>query len=271
MLNRIPIKGVLNLKSVIMEKLEEIERDNQIKILYAVDSGSRGWGFESKDSDYDVRFIYIHKREWYLSIQDRRDVIELPINELLDINGWDIKKALMLYKKSNPTLLEWLSSPIVYMEYSDFIRKLRILTQEYFSSKSCIYHYLHMAEGNYREYLKGETVRIKKYFYVLRPIMACMWVERYGTQPPMLFKDLMDSLQLENDLVNEIDQLLVRKKAGEEMNEEKQIKIINEFLDEKISYFKDYVKSLDMRSETGFDGLNQLFRDILTEAWENNY
>lgn len=257
------------MKDAIMGKLQAIEKDNDVKIIYAAESGSRGWGFESNDSDYDVRFIYIHKPEWYLSIEDRRDVIELPINDLLDINGWDIKKALMLYKKSNPTLLEWLSSPIVYIEHTDFTEKLRTLIQEYFSSKSCIYHYLHMAEGNYREYLKGEIVKIKKYFYVLRPIMACMWVEKYGTQPPMLFKDLMDSLQLDNDLVREIDKLLVRKKSGNEMNEEKQIKLINEFLDTKITYFNNYVRSLNITSNSDFKLLNKLFRDTLIEVWKN--
>lgn len=255
------------MKKIIMEKLYEIERENEIKILYAVESGSRGWGFESTDSDYDVRFIYVHKPEWYLSIQDRRDVIELPINNLLDINGWDIRKTLVLYKKSNPTLLEWLSSPIVYMEDTDFIEKLKVLLQEYFSSKSCIYHYLHMAEGNYREYLKGEVVRIKKYFYVLRPIMACMWVEKYGTQPPMLFKELMKSLQLDNDLIDEIEELLIRKKSGTEMNEEKQIKVINKFLEEKIQYYSNYVKELNIKSKTDFEVLDKLFRNTLNEVW----
>lgn len=250
-----------------MEKLYGIERANDIKILYAVESGSRGWGFESTDSDYDVRLIYIHKPEWYLSIQDRRDVIELPINGLLDINGWDTRKALVLYKKSNPTLLEWLSSPIVYMEDTAFVEKLKGLLQEYFSSKSCIYHYLHMAEGNYREYLKGEMVRIKKYFYVLRPIMACMWVEKYGTQPPMLFEELMKSLQLDNYLIDEIDELLIRKKSGTEMNEEKQIKVINKFLEEKIQYYTNYVKILNTKSKTDFEVLDKLFRNTLNEAW----
>ena len=164
------------MEKVILKNLYKIEKENKIKILYAVESGSRGWGFESTDSDYDVRFIYIHMPEWYLSIQDRRDVIEIPIDNLLDINGWDIRKTLILYNKSNPTLLEWLSSPIIYMEHGFLIKKLKELVNYYFSSKSCIYHYLHMARGNYREYLKGDVVKIKKYFYVLRPIMACMWV-----------------------------------------------------------------------------------------------
>jgi predicted nucleotidyltransferase len=94
------------MKDVILDKLNDIEKENNIRILYAIESGSRGWGFASKDSDYDVRFIYVRPEEWYLSIDDRKDFIEYPINDLLDINGCDIKKALLQYKKSNPALLE---------------------------------------------------------------------------------------------------------------------------------------------------------------------
>ncbi|MCT4618160.1 MAG: nucleotidyltransferase domain-containing protein [Marinisporobacter sp.] len=255
------------MKDIIIEKLNEIEKRNNVEILYAVESGSRGWGFESTDSDFDVRFIYIHRPEWYLSIENKRDVIELPINDLLDINGWDIRKSLVLYKKSNPTLLEWLSSPIIYRQKTTFVFKLRNLLEEYFSSKSCIYHYLHMAEGNYREYLRGETVRIKKYFYVLRPIMACMWVEKFGTQPPMLFEELMNSLSLDKELIEELNKLLIRKRAGKEMKEEKRIELLNMFLEEKMAYYNKIVKNLNICKNDNVEELDKLFRDTLAEAW----
>lgn len=255
------------MKDIILQKLKDIEEEQQVKILYAVESGSRGWGFESKDSDYDVRFIYIHKPEWYLSIKEQRDVIELPINDLLDINGWDLRKTLTLFKKSNPTLLEWLSSPIVYKECTSLVSQLKVLLEDYFSSKSCIYHYLHMAEGNYREYLKGDEVRIKKYFYVLRPIMACMWTEKYGTQPPMLFEELMHHLGLEDELVREIDKLLVIKRSSKEMDMQKRVDIINEFLEDKMAYYKAYVKALNVQGNNDIDTLDNLFRSTLSEAW----
>jgi predicted nucleotidyltransferase len=104
------------INKLILEQLEQIEQEEQVTILYACESGSRAWGFPSQDSDYDVRFIYLHKPEWYLSIYDKRDVIERPINNMLDINGWDLRKALNLFRKSNPPLLEWLQSPIQYKE-----------------------------------------------------------------------------------------------------------------------------------------------------------
>ncbi len=255
------------MRDIILQKLKDIEKEHKIKILYAVESGSRGWGFESKDSDYDVRFIYIHKPDWYLSIKEKRDVVELPINDLLDINGWDLRKTLVLFRKSNPTLLEWLSSPIIYGESTSLVSELKELLKYYFSSKSCIYHYLHMAEGNYREYLKGDEVKIKKYFYVLRPIMACMWTEKYGTQPPMLFEELMNNLNLKEELVNEIDKLLVIKRSGNEMDNQKRVDIINEFLEEKIEYYKQYVKMLFVRGNSDIDTLDRLFRSTLSEAW----
>ena len=175
------------MREQIVEQLRLIEKEEQVRIIYACESGSRAWGFPSKDSDYDVRFLYIRPADWYLSIFDRRDVIERPISDMLDINGWDIRKALNLFRKSNPPLLEWLQSPLVYMEAFTVTEQIRRLSPLTFSPRSCMYHYLHMAKGNYRMYLQGEQVNIKKYFYVLRPVLACQWIERSNTMPPIEF------------------------------------------------------------------------------------
>lgn len=174
------------MREKIQEQLRRIEESENIKILLAVESGSRAWGFASPDSDYDVRFVYIRRPEDYLRLDAVRDVIELPIDDVLDINGWDLQKTLRLLYKSNPTLFEWFSSPIVYQK-TEFVDKFRELMMHYFSSKKTLYHYISMAEGNYREYLQGEIVRAKKYFYVLRPVLACRWILDRGTPPPMLF------------------------------------------------------------------------------------
>ncbi len=184
-----------NILTQIQTKLEDIEKEHNVKILLAIESGSRAWGFESKDSDYDIRFIYVHKKDFYLSIDKKRDVIEYPIVDLIDINWWDLKKALQLFYKSNPTLAEWLKSPIIYMENTDFKKELLKLEKEYFSPKWYIYHYLHMAEWNFREYLKWDFVKSKKYFYVLRPILACMWIEKNNTPPPIEFDILLEGFK----------------------------------------------------------------------------
>ena len=108
---------ILFVREEILKRLDQIEREENVSIVYACESGSRAWGFESTDSDWDVRFIYVHGQDWYLSIdvEEKRDVIERPVNDELDISGWDLRKALKLVRRS-PPLLEWLSSPIISKE-----------------------------------------------------------------------------------------------------------------------------------------------------------
>ncbi len=152
------------MKQKILEILDKIESDYQVKILFSCESGSRAWGFPSSDSDYDVRFIYLHPPDWYLSIdlESQKDVIELPIDDKLDVVGWDLRKALKLFRTSNPPLLEWLDSPIKYSEKYSTAEQMRQLAPTCYSPGACMYHYLHMAQGNNREYLKGEKVWVKK-------------------------------------------------------------------------------------------------------------
>jgi predicted nucleotidyltransferase len=144
----------------IAAKLTSIEQEHAVKVLYAVESGSRAWGFESADSDYDVRFIYVHEKNWYLNILPKRDVIEYPITDVFDYSGWDLRKALFLLNKSNPVLFEWLNSPIIYYKDEYFYATLEKLSQDYFSPISSVYHYLHMANRNFRQYLQGEQVKM---------------------------------------------------------------------------------------------------------------
>lgn len=251
-------------RQLIIEELQRIEREEQVRILYACESGSRAWGFPSKDSDYDVRFIYIRPVAWYLSIFEKRDVIERPISDQLDINGWDLKKALGLFRKSNPPLLEWLQSPIVYMENLSIAEQIRSLSPLAFSPQSCMHHYLHMAKGNYRMYLQGETVRLKKYFYVLRPILACEWIEKFNEMPPIEFQTLVYGIVPEgSQLKAVIMDLLARKMAGDEMDNEPRIDVINGFVEERLDYFADAVKGLHP-AEGGQDRLlDELFRSAI--------
>ena len=245
------------MKEKIQEQLRRIEEAENIKILLAVESGSRAWGFASPDSDYDVRFIYIRRLEDYLRLDAIRDVIELPINDVLDINGWDLQKTLRLLHKSNPTLFEWFSSPIVYQK-TEFADKFRDLMMHYFSSKKTLYHYVSMAEGNYREYLKGDLVRAKKYFYVLRPVLACQWILDWGTPPPMLFSELLKA-ELPVELIDVVNQLLELKMNSPEVKLVKRISEINEYLDESIPSIKRAVRLLEDSLTPDCNELNQLF------------
>ncbi|OCA82427.1 hypothetical protein A8F94_21225 [Bacillus sp. FJAT-27225] len=260
----------------IQEVLKRIEAEYKVKILYACESGSRAWGFPSKDSDYDVRFIYIHDNDWYLSIDQKREVIEIPqhdslsipIDELLDVSGWELRKALRLFRKSNPPLLEWLRSGIVYYEAGAAAEKLRQMNEAIFSPVSGIHHYLNMAKGNYREFLQGERVKIKKYFYVLRPILAAKWIEKYNTVPPMEFQTLVEDSLPPGELYEEINSLLKRKIAGEELDLEPRVNIINQFLDKEIHYLAEFARTVDTTVQDPTEQLDQLFRETLEEAWE---
>jgi predicted nucleotidyltransferase len=260
---------MLEVRQQIQRELDRIEQEERVQIIYACESGSRAWGFPSKDSDYDVRFIYIRPVEWYLSIRDKRDVIERPISDMLDINGWDLRKALQLFRKSNPPLLEWLQSPIRYLEKFTVAEKIRELSPFTFSPRSCMHHYLHMAKGNYREYLQGEQVKIKKYFYVLRPILACEWIEKYNSMPPVEFQMLIDSLVPSgSELRTVIETLLARKMAGEEMDYEPRIHPINEYLEERIAHYERVASTQTSSAMNEWEErLDDLFRLALQEVW----
>ena len=252
----------------IKKELLKLEQQHDIKILYAVESGSRAWGFASTDSDWDVRYIYIHNLDWYLDIDDKKDSREEILPNDIDLSGWELKKALRLFRKSNPPMLEWLRSPIVYLQQFSTADRLRELTKEYFNPKSCLYHYLQMAEGNFREYLQKDIVRVKKYFYVLRPILACDWIKQTDTMAPMEFQKLVDSQSTGKHVREEIQNLLTRKIIGEELNEEPKNKILNDFLEQKIDFYNDYIKSIEQPIQPSSENLNELFRYTLSEVWE---
>lgn len=252
----------------IKKELLRLELQHDIKILYAVESGSRAWGFASTDSDWDVRYIYIHRLDWYLKIDDKKDNQEEILPNDIDLVGWELKKALRLFRKSNPPMLEWLRSPMVYLQPFSTADKLRNLTSEFFNPKSCLHHYLHMAEGNYENYLQKDNVRVKKYFYVLRPILACDWILQTNTMAPMEFSTLLDSQVTDLNVKTEIQNLLLRKMTGEELKEEPKIQVLNDFLEQKINFYTDYVKSLGQIAQPDTEKLNELFKQTLNEAWD---
>lgn len=242
--------------------------------ILCVRIGQPGGGFPSADSDYDVRFLYLRPSDWYLSIdvEEKRDVIERPISDALDISGWDLRKALKLLRKSNPPLLEWLNSPIVYKEepardnHSQSItRKLRDAVAEFYSPRSSHYHYLNMAEGNYREYLKGDVVWIKKYFYVLRPLLAIRWIESDPHPVPMEFEKLVESCVDSPELKQAITDLLTRKRAGQELDRQPRIEPISDFIESELERLKNKSEIAE-RTKPDLEKLNVLFRGALGGA-----
>lgn len=238
-------------------KLKEIEQQYNIKVLLAVESGSRAWGFASPDSDFDVRFIYKRPQNKYLELNTSRDVIELPIDDTWDINGWDLDKILRLLFKSNPTLFEWLNSPICYCK-TDFSDKILPISSEYFSIKNTLYHYLNTARNNIKIFLQGETVRPKKYFYAIRPILACLWVLENKTPPPVPFGELTAAM-LPYHLKASIDYLIDIKINSPEKAEIKPIKDIDDFLAQNIINLDKIIKDLPTEEHKSWDKLNGFF------------
>lgn len=224
-----------SVRANIESRLTAIEAEHGVRVLYACESGSRGWGFASPDSDYDVRFIYAQPLSWYLRVSPQRDVIELPISDELDINGWDLRKALGLLKKGNATLIEWLDSPVVYRADPEFLLAMRDAAQQTHQTERSFHHYAHMARKNYREYLQGDTVRLKKYLYVLRPLLATLWIEQGRGIAPMRFQDLVDAIVTDPALRAAIDQLLVIKRAAAESEYGLPLPAINAFVDAELT------------------------------------
>lgn len=199
----------------VLDELQRIEREHNVTVLYACESGSRAWGFASTDSDYDVRFVYVERPQWFVQVDAPRDVIERPLDAELDVSGWELRKTLGLLRKSNPTLLEWLDSPLVYRSEVGATQRLRELAEAFYSPPAARNHYLSMAKKNFRGYLQGEDVRFKKYFYVLRPLLAVRWIDQGRGRPPMTFADLLTTVDAPA-LLDEVAELLVLKRnAGE--------------------------------------------------------
>lgn len=247
---------------IIKEKLTKIESQHNVQILYACESGSRAWGFPSPDSDFDVRFIYAGKQDDYLSIIEKKDVIDLPVNEVLDIGGWDIRKALKLFLKSNSPLYEWLQSPIVYRENLRFADELRKLMHEYFSLRAGGHHYFSMTLNTVNNDLQAEQVKIKRYFYALRSALACKWIVEQQTVPPMEFGKLL--LQVDGQAFqSSIDRLLKAKFISDEKTLVDRVELLDDWLNSTLSYCKESISQLPVIHKKP-EELNLIFRKYIS-------
>jgi predicted nucleotidyltransferase len=252
----------------IMRRLQRAQAEHDVHILLAIESGSRAWGFASPNSDYDVRFIYCRRADWYLAIdtEEKRDVIEYPIVDDIDLNGWDLRKALRLLWNSNPAIVEWLQSPITYIEHGQFRgTTLELLPRIYTLAKG-VHHYRSAAKSNFRGCLQADTVRLKKYFYVLRPLLAVRWIEAHGAPAPMEFEKLLATIAGEEPLLSDIRALLEKKKSSEELDSAPPVKNLNAFIESELQRLETMPPSITPRSES-IDALNALFRRVLADTW----
>jgi hypothetical protein len=206
------------MRAYVAAKLDAVAAEEGVRVLYAAESGSRAWGFASPDSDYDVRFIYAHERNWYVSLWDDRDVVERGIDEkLVDLAGWDVRKALRLLLKSNPVLYEWLVSPIVYVD-GPLRAELEALFEAHASPQALAHHYWSIARGQWKSEIAGKAkVRLKKYLYIVRPLLSLAWVVGLRSPPPMAIGDLLDRCVLPAGPRRAIEVLLAEKRAAPEL------------------------------------------------------
>lgn len=244
----------------IQEKLLEIEEREKISILLAVESGSRAWGFASPDSDYDVRFIYMRPKEDYLRLDEIKDVIEWQLDDVMDINGWDIKKTLIQFHKGNATLFEWAGSPVVY-KTTGIWKRIYEDCRQYFSGKVALCHYYGTAKSTYAQYLTQEQVRYKKYIYALRPLLACKYIEENGSIPPVRFEELL--LQnLDDGLYDEIMKMLEMKAQSDEKVLNPRMPLIHQYIENEIARYDVLSKSTNDDRIADWDALNRIFREI---------
>lgn len=196
--------------------LKDIEYRFNVKVLLAVESGSRAWGFESENSDWDVRFIYVHKPEWYFRVEEQRDVIEHMYEDDVDLAGWELRKALSLLRKSNPSLLEWFHSPKVYYIDEEFGKRIAEVEKDFFNPVKSMYHYNRIYNKHNERYLQQVGYHMKRFLYYLRGVLACQWIEQNKTIPPVRFKDLYEAMVTDNDIKVKIENLIEIKKEGKE-------------------------------------------------------
>ena len=253
-------------RALINARLNAIAKEQQIKILYACESGSRAWGFSSPDSDYDVRFVYVHPVNWYLTLEENRDVIDLPIEDtpvgLLDIGGWDLRKTLRLLSKSNPVIWEWLQSPICYQAEQQIFREFRNVFDPFYSPITACHHYLSICRNTMDQALTRPSVKIKKYFYMLRPLLAALWIERYRVVPPMELGLLLSVIDDQAEIQKCILNLQERKQHLDEQVPIPRIATIDGFLGSELKRLQETAKLLPVATGDR-PSLDRLFQECV--------
>lgn len=247
------------MKEKILQYLEKVQDEKEIKILLACETGSRAWGFPSPDSDYDVRFIYRHEKNWYLSLNEQKDTIEKMFeNNEFDLSGWDLKKSLNLLWKSNPPLLERIQSPIIYISDDNFLIDINGLAKSTYSKIATMHHYLSMSKKMYSEVKDNSTVKLKKLFYALRTSIACKWIIEREEIPPIVFQKMLKELDIDENVRQRIYELIDLKATKNEDYFHTQEIAINNLIEKCILDAENVANSLPA-SKGKIEDLNSFF------------
>jgi len=253
----------------IQHKLRETEKLNSVKIPLAIESGSRGWGFASPDSDYDCRFVYVHEKDWYLSVFDKPDIIEYSADKIFDMNGWDLRKFIAHIVKPNAVMFEWLTSNEVYISDGTVTALLRELAGSFFNPVSVSHHYLSMAYKKYREILEAGSVKLKKYFYVLRPLANLAYIEQYGKQPYMEYFRTLAEIDIDKAVADEIARLAGLKRVSDESMVIPRNIVLTDYFTAELRNHEERLKSTRYEKNRDYEQADAAFRLIIEMVWGN--
>lgn len=252
----------------ILAHLNSIAAERKVRLLYACETGSRGWGFASPDSDWDVRFIFAHPQDAYLSVNEPQDTITRMLDDegdVLDFNGWDVRKTLHHLRKSNATPFEWLQSPIIYFETPGFRDELWAISHQYFAPRASVHHYLGICHNAIKTGITGNNIKIKKYFYILRPLLAAMWAADKHTVPPMEFEKLLPQIENRAALMAAIRQLLSEKEIAAEGHLIPLVPVIQEFITTEMDRCRAVASEME-GLQPDVEPLNLFFRKMLMKV-----
>lgn len=249
------------MKNLVPRKLEEIEKEQGIRILYAAESGSRAWGTCRESSDFDVRFIFIRPPEDYLKLEEEKDVLEFPIEDGWDMCGWDVRKLLKLLRGSNTQIYEWFASPIVYVD-DGFSQRIRPLLEDCFCRKTACLHYLHQADLKNKKLLHTPRHKIKHYMYILQHLGCVNWVLTHGAPPPLDYRQITATLP--EELAGDARELLRRKLAAETFTEPDPA--LDKRIREERSRLMDKAQTLPRKEAVAWEILDRFFLSELAAS-----
>ena len=254
---------IVIMKARIQERLREIEKQYGFRIIYACESGSRAWGFASEDSDFDVRFIYCWSPEQYLGIYDPVDQVDLGVDrENLDFSGWDLRKALPLFRKSNGVLMEWLHSPIMYFEEEETMEHWRSLAEQYFLPKATTAHYLGLCRKIWLGSLEKDEITAKKYLYVLRSLLSARYICENLSIPPVEFFKTLNALEIYPTVRGAVDTMIVAKANQKEAETIPRISVLDDYIEEERLAINEIVSQLP-NDEVSVEDLDRFFRNTI--------
>ncbi len=247
----------------IIEKLSLIEAEHKIKIPLAVESGSRAWGFASPDSDYDCRFVYVRPKDFYLSVFEQKDTIDYTPDAIFDLSGWDLKKFIEHLVKSNAVMLEWLQSNVIYRKNATVARELWELGKAFFNPVSVSWHYLSMAKNKLEEVSQGETSKIKRYFYIMRPLACVRFIREHGEVPFMEYRKNFEQISVPSVIRDEIDELMAQKEQAKEAQEIARNRLLIDYFQQEVAEAEHWLSGAKFEKNQDYARADQCFRTII--------